>query len=94
MMLSFLGIRYGSLLNYTDDDSRRSYVIKWALNRGEAYHQLCRAIASVNGNRFWGLLDYVISLWNQCARLLTNVIINWRRKKAMNYKAGVAGGLA
>ncbi|HAS25075.1 MAG TPA: Tn3 family transposase, partial [Vibrio sp.] len=62
------------LLDYIDDASLRSYVQR-ALNRGEAYHQLRRAIASVNGNRFRGSSDYEIDLWNECARLLTNVII-------------------
>ena len=46
-----------------------------ALNRGEAYHQLRRAIAHVNGNRFRGKNDDEINLWNECARLLTNAII-------------------
>lgn len=62
------------LLDYIDDASLRGYVQR-ALNRGEAYHQLRRAIASVNGNRFRGSSDYEISLWNECARLLTNAII-------------------
>jgi len=62
------------LLDYIDDASLRGYVQR-ALNRGEASHQLRRAIASVNGNRFRGSSDYEISLWNECARLLTNAII-------------------
>ncbi|WP_156492715.1 Tn3 family transposase, partial [Oleiphilus sp. HI0080] len=45
------------LLDYIDDASLRGYVQR-ALNRGEAYHQLRRAIASVNGNRFRGSSDY------------------------------------
>jgi len=49
--------------------------VQRALNRGEAYHQLRRAIASVNGNRFRGSSDDEIELWNECARLLTNAII-------------------
>lgn len=61
-------------LDYINDSSLRGYVQR-ALNRGEAYHQLRRAIASVNGNRFRGSSDYEISLWNECARLLTNAII-------------------
>lgn len=65
--------RYETLL-YIDDASLRSYVQR-ALNRGEAYHQLRRAIANVNGNRFRGKNDDEISLWNECARLLTNAII-------------------
>lgn len=62
------------LLDYIDDASLRSYVQR-ALNRGEAYHQLRRAIAHVNGNRFRGKNDDEINLWNECARLLTNAII-------------------
>ena len=62
------------LLDYIDDASLRGYVQR-ALNRGEAYHQLRRAIAHVNGNRFRGKSDDEIVLWNECARLLTNAII-------------------
>ncbi len=62
------------LLDYIDDASLRTYVQR-ALNRGEAYHQLRRAIAHVNGNRFQGKSDDEIVLWNECARLLTNAII-------------------
>jgi len=32
-------------------------------------------MAAVNGNRFRGGSDGEIDLWNECARLLTNVII-------------------
>ena len=62
------------ILEYIDDKSLRSYVQK-ALNRGEAYHQLRRAVASVNGNRFRGGSDNEIALWNECARFLTNAMI-------------------
>jgi len=62
------------LLDYIDDASLRSYVQR-ALNRGEAYHQLRRAIAHVNGNRFSGKNDDEINLWNECARLISNAII-------------------
>lgn len=62
------------LLDYIDDSSLRGYIQR-ALNRGEAYHQLRRAIAHVNGNRFRGKSDDEIVLWNECARLLTNAII-------------------
>jgi len=62
------------LLEYIDDASLRHYVQR-ALNRGEAYHQLRRAVSSVNGNRFRGGSDGEIDLWNECARLLTNAII-------------------
>jgi TnpA family transposase len=62
------------ILDYIDDASLRGYVQR-ALNRGEAYHQLRRAVASVNGNRFRGSSDQEIDIWNECARLLTNTVI-------------------
>ena len=46
-----------------------------SLNRGEAYHQLRRAIASINGNQFRGGTDYQIIKWKDCARLIVNCII-------------------
>lgn len=62
------------VLNYVDDKTLRQFVHQ-ALNRGEAYHQLRRAIASVNGNQFRGGSDYQIDQWNDCARLIANCII-------------------
>ena len=41
------------MLEYVDNQTLRQFV-QQALNRGEAYHQLLRAIASVNGNQFRG----------------------------------------
>jgi len=41
------------VLEYVDNSTLRHYV-QQALNRGEAYHQLKRAITSVNGNKFRG----------------------------------------
>jgi len=67
-------IKSNYILEYIDDENLRSYVQR-ALNRGEAYHQLRRTVAAVNGNRFRGGSDSEIDLWNECARLLTNVII-------------------
>ncbi|WP_436286951.1 Tn3 family transposase, partial [Thalassolituus maritimus] len=62
------------LLNYIDDVSLRNFVQR-ALNRGEAYHQLRRAVSNVNGDQFRGSSDEEIQLWNECARLVTNAII-------------------
>ncbi|MCA2422831.1 MULTISPECIES: Tn3 family transposase, partial [Vibrio] len=45
------------------------------LNRGEAWHFLRRAIASVNGDQFRGKYESEIAIWNECARLLANAII-------------------
>lgn len=62
------------LLEYVDNQTLRQFVHQ-ALNRGEAYHQLRRAIASVNGNQFRGGSDYEVEQWNDCARLIANCII-------------------
>lgn len=67
-------VKANYLLNYIDDASLRNYVQR-ALNRGEAYHQLRRAISNVNVNQFRGSSDEEIMLWNECARLLANAII-------------------
>lgn len=67
-------VKSNYILDYIDNARLRGYV-QQALNRGEAYHQLRRAVASVNGNRFRGGSDSEINLWNECAHLLTNVII-------------------
>lgn len=63
------------LLEYIDDDNLKRYVQK-ALNRGEAYHQLQRAISKVNGqSSFRGKSDREIDVWYSCARLLANCTI-------------------
>lgn len=77
-------IRCIYVLNYVDDKTLRQFV-QQALNRGEAYHQLRRAIASVNGNQFRGGSDYQIDQWNDCARLIANCIIY--------YNAAILSGL-
>jgi len=67
-------IKANYLLHYIDDHSLRKYVQK-TLNRGEAYHQLRRKIASVNGDKFRGGNDFQIENWNECARLIANCVI-------------------
>ena len=62
------------LLNYIGDIVLRQSV-QGALNRGEAYHQLRRYIAIVNGKHFRGSNEMEIAIWNDCARLLANSII-------------------
>jgi hypothetical protein len=46
-----------------------------ALNRGEAYHRLRRAVAYVNGGKLRVKTDAEQQTWNECSRLLTNAII-------------------
>ncbi|MCW6556846.1 Tn3 family transposase [Yersinia ruckeri] len=77
-------IRCIYVLDYADNKTLRQFV-QQALNRGEAYHQLRRAIASVNGNQFRGGDDYQIDQWNDCARLIANCIIY--------YNAAILSGL-
>jgi len=62
------------LLDYVDNKTLRQFV-QQALNRGEAYHQLRKAISSVNGNGFRGGSDYQIAQWNDCSRIIANCII-------------------
>ena len=71
------------LLSYIDDPELRRHVQK-ALNRGEAYHQLRRAISQVNGDRFRGNSDEEIELWNECARLVANAIIYFNSRVLSN----------
>ena len=71
------------LLSYIDDSALHSHVQK-ALNRGEACHQLRRAISQVNGDRFRGNSDEEIELWNECARLMANAIIYFNSKVLSN----------
>lgn len=62
------------ILNYIDDVKIRQ-AVRAALNRGEAYHQLCRAIAYINGGRFRGTTELEMEIWNECARLIASAII-------------------
>ncbi len=67
-------IRSLYLLDYVDSPPLRRNVNQ-ALNRGENYHQLRRAIAYAN----WGKLRFKSeseqNIWNDCSRLLTNCIL-------------------
>lgn len=69
-------IRSLYLLNYIDSISLRRNV-QQALNRGESYHQLRRAVSYANFGklRFRTEHDQQLELWNECSRLLTNCII-------------------
>lgn len=62
------------LLDYIDNTTLRQ-AVQGALNCGEAYHQLRRHIAIANGRQFRDSTEMEVSVWNECARLLTNAII-------------------
>ncbi|KWC13351.1 transposase, partial [Burkholderia ubonensis] len=64
------------ILRFINDvDLRRS--VQKALNRGEAYHRLRRAIAFVNGGKLRVHTETEQQLWNECARLIANAIIHY-----------------
>ncbi len=61
-------------LEFIDDVTLRKSVQK-ALNRGEAYHRMHRAIAYVNGGKFRVKTEAEQQIWNECSRLVANAII-------------------
>ena len=64
------------LLDYADSPVLRRNVQR-ALNRGESYHQLRRAIAYAHGGRFRVRSQHEQDLWNECARLIANAVVHY-----------------
>ncbi|MBT4520665.1 MAG: Tn3 family transposase [Halieaceae bacterium] len=64
------------LLDYIDSPILRRNVHR-ALNRGEAYHRLRRAIAYANGGRFRVRSQNEQEIWNECARLIANAVVHY-----------------
>jgi TnpA family transposase len=62
------------LLSYVDSLPLRRNVQR-ALNRGESYHKLVRAVAYANAGRLRVRTDLEQQLWSECSRLLTNCVI-------------------
>ena len=62
------------LLNYIDSPPLRQNIQK-ALNRGENYHQLCRAISYAGFGKLRFKTEYEQELWAECSRLIANCII-------------------
>lgn len=62
------------ILDYIDDVDLRKNVQK-ALNRGESYHQLRRAIPYANDGKFIVKTELEQQIWSDCARLIANCII-------------------
>lgn len=62
------------LLDYIDSPPLRQHV-HTALNRGESYHKLRRAIAYANFGKLRFKTEREQHIWNECSRLLTNCII-------------------
>src|ERR1035441_3842908 len=62
------------ILDFIDDPQLRQSVQK-ALNRGEAYHRMRRAISYVNSGKFRVKTEAEQQIWNECSRLIANAII-------------------
>lgn len=61
-------------LDYIDSPSLRQNV-QQALNRGESYHKLRRAVSKANFGKLRFKTEQDQSIWNECARLLSNCIM-------------------
>jgi TnpA family transposase len=64
------------ILDFIDDPVLRQSVQK-ALNRGEAYHRMRRAISYVNSGKFRVKTEAEQQIWNECSRLIANAIIHY-----------------
>lgn len=64
-------IRSIHLLRYIDDITYRQNIQK-ALNRGESYHKLRRAISYANGGKLRVRSEMGQQIYNECGRLLAN----------------------
>ena len=62
------------LLDYIDSPPLRRNVQR-ALNRGENYHQLRRAVSYANFGKLRFKTEHEQQIWGECARLITNCII-------------------
>ena len=62
------------LLDYVDSETVRQHVQR-ALNRGEQYHQLKRALTQGNAGKLRFSNDEEQELWDACSRLLVNAIL-------------------
>lgn len=67
-------IRSIYLLNYIDSLPLRRNV-QQALNRGESYHQLRRAVSYANFGKLRYKSEADQQIWNECGRLIANAII-------------------
>ncbi|MGE0683287.1 MAG: Tn3 family transposase, partial [Candidatus Binatia bacterium] len=79
-------IRSLYLLEYLDSPPLRQQVQR-ALNRGENYHQLRRAVAYANFGKLRFRTEHDQQLWGECSRLLTNGIIYYNASLLSNLLA-------
>jgi len=62
------------ILDYIDSLELRQNVQK-ALNRGEAYHKLRKAIAYAHSGKFRVKTELEQQMWNECSRIIANCIL-------------------
>jgi TnpA family transposase len=67
-------IRSLYLLDYIDSPPLRQHVQR-AVNRGESYHKLRRAVSYANFGKLRFTTEHEQQLWGECSRLITNCII-------------------
>ena len=67
-------IRSLYLLDYIDSPPLRQNVQR-AVNRGESYHKLRRAVSYANFGKLRFKTEHEQQLWGECSRLITNCII-------------------
>jgi TnpA family transposase len=86
------------LLDFVDSPLLRKNV-QTALNRGESYHQLCRAVSYANFGKLRFTSEDDQQLWHECSRLVTNCIIYynmtilsqlWTRQEAIQDMTHIA----
>jgi hypothetical protein len=65
------------LLKYIDSAPLRQNVQR-AVNRGENYHQLRRAVSYANFGKLRFRTEYEQLLWSECSRLIANCIIYYK----------------
>ena len=83
-------IRSLYLLDYIDSPILRRNVQR-ALNRGESYHQLRRAVSYANYGKLRFKTEYEQRLWEECSRLVTNCIIYYNATLLSNLLAQKEG---
>jgi TnpA family transposase len=64
------------LLRFIDEPSLRRNV-QMALNRGESYNKLRRAVAFANFGKLRFKTEHEQQIWQECSRLITNCIIHY-----------------
>jgi TnpA family transposase len=74
------------LLDYIDLPPLRQNVQR-ALNRGESYHKLRRAISHANFGKLRFKTEQEQQIWSECSRLLTNCIIYYNASILSNLMA-------